>query len=69
MANSISPYFTDEDLEIQLRLQFNYDEMFDMDFRTVFGQIEDVGECFQLKLRNRVFNIDKITGIVSEVNT
>ena len=67
MGCSISEYFTDEDLEQQLRLQFDYGEMWDMDFRTVFSQIEDVGDVFQLRLRNRLFNIDKVTGGVTEV--
>lgn len=67
MGCSISEYFTDEDLEQQLRLQFDYDDMWDIDFKTVFTQIEDIGDVFQLRLRNRLFNIDKITGTVSEV--
>lgn len=60
-------YFTSKELETQLRLQFPYDEMFDIDFRTVFSHIVDVGDVYQLRLRGRLFNIDKITGIVSEV--
>jgi hypothetical protein len=67
MANTVSDYFTDEDLESQLMLQFEYEEMHTMDFRTVFSQIEDMGEFLQLRLRGRVFQIDKITGGVSEV--
>ena len=67
MTNTFSPYFTDEDLEQSLRLMFEYDEMWDMDFRTVFNQITDEGDYFQLRLRGRVFRIDKITGGVSEV--
>lgn len=67
MANTVSDYFTDEDLESNLRLEFEYEEMFDMDFRTVFNQIEDMGEFLQLRLRGRVFQIDKITGGVNEV--
>ena len=67
MANTVSNYFTDEDLESNLRLEFEYEEMFDMDFRTVFNQIEDMGEFLQLRLRGRVFQIDKITGGVNEV--
>ena len=69
MTNTISDYFTDEDLEQQLRLQFDDDNMWDMDFQTVFNQIEDIGDCLQLKLRGRVFNIDKITAGVTEVKT
>lgn len=67
MTNTISDYFTDEDLEQNLRTMFEYDEMFDMDFRTVFNQIEDTGEDYSLKLRGRTFKIDKITGSVEEV--
>ena len=67
MVNTISPYFTDEDLEQSLRLQFEYDEMWTMDFRSVFNQITDEGDYLQLKLRGRIFKIDKITGGVSEV--
>ena len=69
MANTISEYFTDEDLEQSLRLQFEYDEMWTMDFRSVFNQITDEGDYLQLKLRGRIFKIDKITGGVSEVKT
>lgn len=67
MANTISPYFTDEDLESQLRMQFPYEQMYDMDFRTVFNQIEDIGDCLQLRLRGFIFHIDKITGVVTKV--
>ena len=67
MVNTISDYFTDEDLEQNLRCQFEYEEMFDMDFRTVFSQIEDNSECFVLRLRGRTFNIDYITGAITEV--
>lgn len=67
MTNTVSEYFTDEDLEQSLRLQFEYDKMFDMDFKTVFNQITEVDdEYLQLKLRGRTFLIDKITGGVVE---
>ena len=68
MSNTISEYFTDEDLEQNLRTMFEYEEMFDMDFRTVFSQITDYNdENFELKLRQRTFHIDKITGAIEEV--
>ena len=69
MVNTVSEYFTDEDLEQSLRLQFELDEMWTMDFRSVFNQITDEGDYLQLKLRGRIFRIDKITGGVSEVKT
>lgn len=64
----VSDYFTDTDLETQLRLQFDYDEQWDIDFKTVFNQIIDRGNDFYLELRNRKFSINKITGVVTEVN-
>lgn len=64
---ALSPYFSDEDLETQLRLQFDIDEMYDMDFTTIFNQIQDAGKKYYLRLRGREFFIDKITGTVSEI--
>jgi hypothetical protein len=64
---ALSEYFTDEDLISQLRLQFEWEEMWDIDFTTIFQSIEDMGDYFSLNFRNRVFHIDKITGIVVEV--
>ena len=67
MTNTLSEYFTDEDLEQNLRVQFDEEEQWDMDFRTVFNQIEDMGDYLQLRLRGRVFQIDKITAGIVEV--
>jgi len=64
---ALSEYFTDEELISQLRLQFDWEEMWDIDFTTIFQSIEDIGDYFSLNFRNRVFHIDKITGIVVEV--
>ena len=69
MTNTVSDYFSDEDLEQNLRAMFDYEAMFDMDFRTVFNQIEDTGEDYSLKLRGRSFRIDKVTGSVEEVES
>lgn len=66
MTNTISDYFTDEDLEQQLCLQFDDDEAWSIDYRSVFSQIADEGDCFELKLRGRTFKIDKVTGGVYE---
>ena len=64
----ISEYFTDEELETQIRQQFEPEEMWDMDFKTIFNQIEDNDQnYFELQLRNRTFHIDKITGTVTEI--
>lgn len=64
---ALSPYFTDEELISQIRLQFDYDDMWDIDFTTIFQSIEDEGDYFSLEFRNRCFHIDKIMGIVIEV--
>ena len=63
----LSPYFTDEELISQLRLHFDWDDMWDIDFTTIFQSIDDNGDYFSLNFRNRCFHIDKITGIVIEV--
>lgn len=65
---SVSSYFTDEDLENQLRLQFSDEEQWDIDFKIFFNQIEDLGNYFYFKFRGRDFSIDKITGIVTDLN-
>ena len=40
-----------------------------MDFKTIFGQIEDNGnDYYELRLRNRTFHIDKITAAITEIN-
>ena len=64
---ALSPYFTDEELISQLRLQFDYDDMWDIDFTTIFFFFVALGDYFSLNFRNRCFHIDKITGIVVEV--
>lgn len=63
----ISDYFTEEDIITQLKLQFEYDEMFDADFENFFNQIIERENDFFFKFRGRNFSIDKITGIVEEV--
>ena len=65
---ALSEWVTDDDICTQLRLHFDYDEMWDMDFKTVFSHVIDRGEDLYLELRGRKFSIDKITGTVTEVN-
>ena len=68
VTNTVSEYFSDEELEDSLRMMFEYDEMFDIDFRTVFNQIKDLDDdYFELSFRGRLFNIDKITAGITEV--
>ena len=64
---ALSDYFTDEDLESQLRSQFDYDEMWDVDFKTIFNHIQDIGSVLELRFRGKVFHIDKVTASVTEV--
>lgn len=63
----ISDYFTEKDIITQLKLQFDYEEMFDADFENFFNQIIERENDFFFKFRGRKFSIDKITGIVEEV--
>ena len=67
LANTISRYFTDEDLEQSLRMHFPYEQMWDVDFKTVFSHIKDTGKYFTLRFRGKVFSIDKVTGSVVKV--
>lgn len=67
MTNTLSPYFTDEDLVAQLSAMFEENVRHTFDYKRVFHEIDDVGDCLQLKFRGRVFNIDKVTGDLTEV--
>nr|WP_294999893.1 hypothetical protein [uncultured Methanobrevibacter sp.] len=64
----VSDYFTDDDLISQLRLFFDEESQWDTDFRVFLNHIIDRGADFYLEFRGRKFSIDKITGVVSEVN-
>lgn len=65
---SVSDYFTDEELESQLRLQYDDTEQWTIDYRLFFNQIEDTGDSLYLKINDREFSIDKITGEVTDLN-
>jgi len=67
MSFTVSPYFSDEELVSQLRMQYGLEEMWNIDFQSLLSQIVDVGECLQLQIKGRTFNIDKVTGGVTEV--
>lgn len=64
----VSEFFTDEELESQLRLQFDNDSQWDIDFTAFFNQIIDRGVDLYLEIRGRKFSIDKLTGYVTEVS-
>lgn len=65
----ISPYFTDSELETQLRMQFDDEEMWDTDLKPFLNHIVDRGADFYLEFRGRRFSIDKMTGTVTELKT
>lgn len=64
---AVSEYFSDEDLETQLRSMFDDEEQWDTDFKIFFNHIIDRGTDFYLEFRGRKFSIDKITGTITEV--
>ena len=68
MACTVSPFFTDDELIENLRDFFEYEEMYTMDFRTVLNQFEDYGDVLRLRLRGRVFEVSKDTGVIVEVD-
>ena len=64
---SLSPYFPDSSVVNSLRPFFSLSEMWTIDFHNLLSQVEDKGEYFELRIMNRLFQIDKITGGVTEV--
>ena len=64
---SLSPYFPDSSVVNSLRPFFSLSEMWSIDFHNLLSQVEDKGEYFELRIMNRLFQIDKITGGVTEV--
>ena len=67
MVSTVSPYYSDEELCSQLRLHFSREEMWSIDFQSLLSQIVDMGDYFRLIVKGRVFNIDKVTANVVEV--
>ena len=65
--NTVSPYYSDEELCSQLRMQYSLDEMWNIDFQSLLSQIIDMGDYLRLQIKGRTFNIDKITANVTEV--
>ena len=63
----ISDYFTAEDLECELRTFFDEDERWNIDYKSLFKQLEDYNDIyFILKIKNRTFFVNKITCEVEE---
>lgn len=65
---ALSAFFSDDEVISQLSAFFSLDEMFKIDFKACLSQVEDYDEnLFYLKINGRNFIIEKITGIVEEV--
>lgn len=64
---TLSPFFFDGEVVSQLRSYFSSDEMWQIDFNHLLSHAEDNGDFFKLKIGDRLFHIDKITGGVNEV--
>lgn len=64
---SLSPYYPDSSVVNSLRCFFSLNEMWTIDFHNLLSQAEDKGEFFELRIMNRLFRIDKVTGGVTEV--
>ena len=60
----VSSFFTDDDLINQLRMYFDEDERWSIDFRPFLNNVEDVGDCLFLRMKGFEFSIDKFTGEV-----
>ena len=65
---ALSDYASDEDIINQIRLHFEDEQQYDMEFRTILNNVVDTGKTFYLEFRGKKFNIDKITGSVIEIN-
>lgn len=66
---AVSEWFSDENLISELRMFFTEDERANIDFQSYLGQLTDVDEStWQVKIKDRLFNIDKVLCSVEEVN-
>ena len=66
---ALSIFFSDDEVISQLRAFFDLEVMWTIDFKACLSQVEDYDEnLFFLKIKDRNFFIDKITGSVSEVD-
>ena len=65
---ALSDYFTDNEVISQLRMFFELEEMFNIDFDACLSQVSDYDEnYFCLNIKDKNFVIEKMTGIVEEV--
>ena len=67
MGNTISDYYSDEDIIAELRTYFEYDEMWSINFQSLLKSIIDYNDIYyMLQIKNRTFYINKITCEVME---
>ena len=66
---ALSSFFSDDEVISQLRMYFDLEVMWSIDFKACLSQVENYDEnLFFLKIKDKNFFIDKITGYVSEVD-
>ena len=65
---SLSPYFEDSSIVNALRSFFEVDEQWTIDFQSLLSQVEDLDdEYYQLQIKDKLFHIHKMQGVVEEV--
>ena len=65
---ALSDYFTDDEVISQLKMYFELEEMWNIDFNSCLSQVSEYNEgYFFLNIKNKNFVIEKITGMVEEV--
>ena len=60
-------YFTVDSLETQLRSCFEYEEMWNIDFKPYINKMTEVPEGLEIKVKNKTILVDKFTGLVLSV--
>ena len=65
---AVSEYYSDEELISQLKMFFDEDERFNIDFQAALGQITEVDEdTLSVIIKGRTFEFDKEMCGVDEV--
>ena len=67
MSNTVSDFYSDDDLIAELRTFFEEEEMWSINFKALLNQIQDYNDIyFTLEIKGRTFYIDKISCEVME---
>ena len=65
---AVSEYYSDEELISQLKMFFDEEERFNIDFQACLGQITEVDEeTLSVTIKGRIFEFDKEMCGVDEV--